>query len=445
MPFYTQHNEVAGITVEASAGVSPYALAEAAWLVSRVVPANDARTLSSSGVRLVVLGATEMVTDLPEYADLSPAIWWNRRYRGMGPTEEIPIILCPEEDLLRRAGAPEDRGTSICLHELTHAVERAHALRRDDFGRRIHAAYERAAGRALWPDSYEMATAGEYFVLGAGIWFGTPPPIAVAAGVTTRDRLRRHDAGLAKVCEAAFGTGTWRYAEPELRARPDRGHLSGFDPSAVLPFSWPERARWDTPALMLTWASSPPPRSPPGGDAGWLILANHRHEPVEVEWLDQDGVPRPWFALRSGEERIQDVYDGHVWIFRAASGELGSIVVRSGVQFFEVSSRPLIADGPALRASIQGEDALLSWDASPATASPPSDDRVWILFANRRSDEVVIDWLDFHGRWQAMDTIPAGDELLRDAFIGHVWRVRQGDRSLGHITIGRGHARVDVG
>ncbi len=444
-PFYVQRQEAEGLVIEASSVVSRYAVAEAAWLVRNVVSARDARTLSAHGVRLVVLGSGEMVTDLPEYAALTPALWWNRRYRGMGPTDALPVILCTEEDLLRLPGAEEGGETSVCLHELAHAVDHAHALRHEPFAVSLAQAYDQAREGLLWPDSYEMSSAGEYFVAGAGVWFGDPSPVAVARGLTTREALRAYDPALAALCHEAFGDERWRYAPPERRRGSDRRHLRGFDRASAIPFSWPERARWDAPEVALEWADSSPAASPASEDAGSLIFANRRQTPVEVAWLGFDGTPTPWFTLRSGEERLQDVYAGHVWIVRRPGGdELGRLVVPSGVHAFEVASRPLPPDDVDLRAALGRQDARLGWDPSPASASPVSDDRVWVRFTNTRAEPVQLDWRDFDGAWQPLDTVASHGELLRDAFVGHVWRVRSGTTVVGAITVGERPAWVEV-
>lgn len=442
-PFYTQQLDMAGLRVEASASVSPFALAEAAWLARHVLRPTDAQTLAANGVRLVVIGTSEMVTDLPEYSGLVPAIWWDRRYRGMGPTPDIPVILCPEEDLLRLAEENADTNTSVCMHELAHAVDTAHALRGDDLGVEMQAAYEAAKAAATWPDSYDMESAGEYFAAGAMVWFGRPTPAAVAMGVSSRGALRKHDAPLARLCEKALGQGAWQYAEPEARRPPDRRHLRGFRPGSVAPFSWPERARWEAPEIRLPWASSSPPSSPASGNAGWLILANHRHEPVDIAWLDFEGQAKPWFTLRSGEERLQDVYAGHVWIVSGSQGELGRVIASEGTRYLEITSRQLPPDNAALRERLRGGTATLMSPGVPGV-SPASDDLAWILFVNHRADPVELEWIDFDGNPQPMDSVPAGGELLRDAYVGHVWRILTGETVLGTFTVGPTDTRIDV-
>ena len=59
--------------------------------------------MADQKVRLVVMAWNEFTTDVPEHADLEPAVYWDRRARGLGATPEAPVS-CAEENLLAYPG-----------------------------------------------------------------------------------------------------------------------------------------------------------------------------------------------------------------------------------------------------------------------------------------------------------------------------------------------------
>ena len=75
-----------GLPVVASEKVNPYALKEAAWLLRRMIGHRPdvLQAIAQSRGRFIVIGHTEMTTDIPEYSHLRPAFYWDRRVRGLG-------------------------------------------------------------------------------------------------------------------------------------------------------------------------------------------------------------------------------------------------------------------------------------------------------------------------------------------------------------------------
>ncbi len=445
-PFYTQHLDVDGFTIEGSPKVSPYALAEARWLVRKMYSPVQIRAFAQHGVRLVVVGTTEMVTDLPEYAAYEPKAWFNHRYRGIGPFEDIPVVLCPEESLLDLPGDTSP-GYPTCVHELAHAANFAPPQRAGALRAEIKDTYTKAMAAGLWQDTYSASHEAEYFAEAAMIWLGAGAKASGASlGVTTREGLIAYDPGAAAVCREVFGDGTWQYESPWSRRPRDRAHLRGFDRDNAVPFSWPTRAQLEP--LLVSWAEHPPAASLASTEATWLVFANRRPHDVAVEWLDLDGTRRPSFTMRPGEEVAKDTYVGHVWYVRDGvvddAPDLGAIVAGQAVGYVEIHAGPLAPFDWENRAKWEVPRFRVPWAAHPPSVSPVSDDETWFIFANHRDRPVEVEWLDFAGVREPFFTLAPGEEKLQDAYIGHVWGVHEGDKDLGEIIAGPEVGWVDI-
>ena len=216
--FYTQRIEVDGLPVVASALVSPRALDEAAAILTWMKPRNPRiwPTLIAQGVTVAVIGITELVCDLPEYADLPvkfPAVDWNNTTRGLGATKERPVCSCGEENLLL---LPEDKyvGESILVHEFAHTLHLM-ALREVDksFDNRLLATYRHAMSRRLWERTYITSPQTprpheEYWAEGVQSYFdankAVHPPDGIHNHVATRQQLQDYDSGLAALIAGVF-------------------------------------------------------------------------------------------------------------------------------------------------------------------------------------------------------------------------------------------------
>jgi hypothetical protein len=78
--------------------------------------------------------------------------------------------------------------------------------------------------------------------------------------------------------------------------------------------------------------------------------------------------------------------------------------------------------------------------ASPNFQAPPA----WLIFVNHRRSHVAIEWIDFEGLARVWHTLRPGEELLQDAYVGHAWAVREGDRELGSIIVAPGVGYVEI-
>ncbi|MDY3561056.1 peptidylprolyl isomerase [Gemmata sp. JC673] len=238
--FYQKYAD-AGVLVVGSAKVSDHALAEAAWIVGRML---DGRkdvldAMRKNRVRVVVMAATEYTTDVPEHARMKPKLYWDRRARGLGATLANPAVSCGEENLLGYAGDPYP-GENIFVHEFAHAIHGTGLSTTDPtFDKRLRAAYQAALDRGLWKNTYAATNHSEYWAEGVQCWFDdNAPPDALHNEVRTRGKLTDYDPALAALCKEVFGNKDWRYQRPAKRKPEDTKHLAGYDPKRAPRFEW---------------------------------------------------------------------------------------------------------------------------------------------------------------------------------------------------------------
>jgi hypothetical protein len=92
-----KHVSSGGLPILSSWKVRDAALSRANELIDGMLSNRPdiRKALIESGVRFVVIGADEQVTDIPEYSDMEPKEFWDERPRGFGGR----IVSCGEEDL----------------------------------------------------------------------------------------------------------------------------------------------------------------------------------------------------------------------------------------------------------------------------------------------------------------------------------------------------------
>jgi hypothetical protein len=274
------------------------------------------------------MATSELTTDVPEHSDLTPASYWNRRARGLGPTAVRPAMSGAEENLLALDGDPYS-GESIFVHEFGHAVHEM-ALERTDptFAARLHAAFESARASGRFAGTYAMTDEREYWAEGTQSWFDTNRADDAEHGpIDTRAELREYDPPLAALLAEVYGDGPWRYVRPDRRADPE--HLRGFDRSRAPRFAWPlDRApelAWLDPSAAMDPAATPA-ASPESTVATMLVFQNRRAEVVTIGWRDFTGALVPYGSLHRDQTLAQSTYAGHVWIVRAGTRELTAII-----------------------------------------------------------------------------------------------------------------------
>lgn len=338
---YTKYVDAAGVPVVASRLVHDAALREAAYLVRQMVGHRPdvLAAIAGRNIRFVVMAPTEMTTDVPEHADLTPAAYWNRRARGVGATLQRPATSCGEENLLELPGDPY--GTeNILVHEFAHTVhEHGMSVVDPSFDARLAAAYAHAKQAGLWAGTYAMQNRSEYWAEASQSWFDTNRANDAEHGpIDTREKLVAYDPQIATLLREAYGDRPWRYTRPSTRSAAERAHLAGFDRASAGTFVWPPSAPpLEGPAVVAAASGSPwstvgalPSMSPPSTSPASLVISNQHGREITVDWVDFQGSRKRYASLRPGTSMVQPTYVGHVWLFSDSSGALGGVVAGPG-------------------------------------------------------------------------------------------------------------------
>jgi hypothetical protein len=256
--FYQKHVDAGGLPVVGSEKVSDHALAEAAWIVGKMLNGREdiLKAMRANKVRVVVMAATEFTTDVPEHSKLTPKQYWDRRARGLGATRQNPCVSCGEENLLGFGGDPYPR-ENIFVHEFAHAIHGTGLSTADKtFDQRLRAAYDAAKERGLWKNTYAATNHSEYWAEGVQCWFDdNAPPDASHNDIRTRAQLKDYDPELAKLCKEVFGDGEWKYKRPAERKAEDVKHLPGYDTKKLPQFKWREAPVTDKPKVVFETAA----------------------------------------------------------------------------------------------------------------------------------------------------------------------------------------------
>ena len=173
---YTQVLDAGGIKIKAPAVVSPRALRQAKTVLDRML-ANAPHVrgrLARWGVEIVIFGAKQKITDLPETVQLrgKPDVDGGLYDDIQGMTRMNKMFVA-ESNLL---ALPGDRfaDESVLAHELGHLVMHV-ALEEADHGQ-VFAAWLAAEAKDLWKDRYATKNPAEYFAELTQSYFGLNDP-----------------------------------------------------------------------------------------------------------------------------------------------------------------------------------------------------------------------------------------------------------------------------
>jgi hypothetical protein len=218
--FYQKFLNARGLPIIGSYKVSDAALREAAWIVNHMLASREdvRKALIRHKVRVVVMAATELTTDVPEHRNLAPKNYWDKRARGLGATTDRPAVSCAEENLLNY---PVDRYSTenILVHEFAHTIADLGLSSIDkSFEGALRAAYQSSLQSGLWKNTYAATNFQEYWAEGVQSYFDTN-----RAGdeqhndVDTREELAHYDPLLFKLIDDAFQRADWRYQRYDKR------------------------------------------------------------------------------------------------------------------------------------------------------------------------------------------------------------------------------------
>lgn len=219
--FYTQYVDAGGLPVGGHCPRPlPQALLAARGIVLNMLAnrADILATLVKAKVRVAVIGATEVTTDIPEYASLVPAGTAARA--ASAPRPPAPCAARREELL----GLTPDRyaGESILVHEFGHASEMGARTLKRSLDLELDALYQAAMAAGLWQSTYAATNYREYWAEGVQCWFNANPRARPANGVhgpvATREDLQAYDPGLARFIANVLGDLAWRWERPGAHA-----------------------------------------------------------------------------------------------------------------------------------------------------------------------------------------------------------------------------------
>lgn len=267
---YTKFISASGYPIVASAGVSDFALKEAAYLVDMMLKQRpDVRdAMIRGGSRMSIIAWNEFTTDLPEWtwmadpkddnrqaAGVTARDFWDARARGMGGSQTDPYCSCGEENLLAYAGDPYS-AECILIHEFAHNIHLRGLVAVDPtFDDRVRAAYRKAMAAGLWKTKYASVNHHEYFAEGVQSWFDDNRENDHDHNhVNTRAELIDYDPDLAALCREVFRDTELRYTKPTTRLS---GHLQGYNPATAPVFRWPERLKTAQAAIRKQAESRP--------------------------------------------------------------------------------------------------------------------------------------------------------------------------------------------
>lgn len=242
-PFYTKALDLDGFAIVGNDKIDDYAFKETAYIIKKMLQNRpDAITkLAENKVRFVVVDYTEFVTQMPEYSDLKPSKFYDRRARGLGPNHTRPACSCGEENILRYPGDPY-HAESILVHEFAHAIMDMALVDIDpNFKVELQAAYDDAMAKGLWKDKYAANNFQEYWAEGVQSYFDdNREPDHDHNHVNTREELFEYDPVLANIIKKQLGDIEWKYAKPAARPDAENIHLAGYDPASAPTFAWPK-------------------------------------------------------------------------------------------------------------------------------------------------------------------------------------------------------------
>lgn len=330
-PFYRRHVDVGGVPLVSSAGVPDEAFRVAVYLIEHMLRDRPCvrAGLVRNGIRIGILDRDEVTTNLPEYRDFYeafPGVDWDRRGRGFGATAVRPLTSTAVENLLQEPGDPW-RGELILLHELAHTIFEFGV--EDQVGgpeqrARLERIYQEAMAAGRWADTYAATNANEYWAEGVQSWLdnnlSADPPDGIHGPVDTRAELAVYDPALAELIGDVFPAERWPITcDPSGPGRP-----------WVPPAPGVGRCAWQV-AVPPPVACGVALRSQNSDTPAELTFVNRRFDPVDVVWLDFDGVAQPFGRLPPRSTQSLGSFASHPWRFNTVDGRcLGQAVTEGG-------------------------------------------------------------------------------------------------------------------
>ena len=257
-PFYKKHVRARDLPILSSEKASDAALLEANYLVRHMFAYRHdiLAAMIDDGLRLVVVGENEKITDIPEYKGSLAAGDGGKASRILRCTPQRKMIACGEENLIGRQRDPHAgesiliRELALALHVITghrpvdenlekalQAYKNVDRKRRSSvrilrckigvtpidkrFDDRLKQLYKNAVKKGLWKNTYAATNREEYWTEGVQSWFDANRQDCPGHNhVNTREELETYDPDLAGLIAEVFRHADrvdWRYQPPATR------------------------------------------------------------------------------------------------------------------------------------------------------------------------------------------------------------------------------------
>lgn len=239
-PYYTKFTFAREFTVLGSAKVSDEALLKVNDTIRKMFAYRHdiLKAMIADGARLVVLGRTEKLSELPELKEARKQPSFDE-VRYLDYTPALKLLVVPEENVLSLPGegfAGKSTVVSVFARALYHVTgtrpvipdfERGRALQQYElrvkrldieFDRKLRKLFEDAVAKGLWKGTPAARDHVEYWAAGVEAYFD-----AVGAGnapqqadrpITTREALKAYDADLFALVDETMAYREhvdWRY------------------------------------------------------------------------------------------------------------------------------------------------------------------------------------------------------------------------------------------
>jgi hypothetical protein len=238
-PYYTKFTYAREFPVAGSKHVSDEALLKANDTIRKLFAYRHdvLKAMIEAGARLVVLGRSEKLSDLPELKDASKQAGFDEvRYLDYSPS--LKLMVVPEENVLRSAGEPFAGRCMVIsvfargLYQVvgTRAADPDFEKRRDkqqyelrvkrldvEFDRRLQKLHESALGNDRWKGTAAGRNRAEYWAAGVEAYFDAGgdglAPNDADRPITTREALKAYDPELYALVDETMaykGRVDWR-------------------------------------------------------------------------------------------------------------------------------------------------------------------------------------------------------------------------------------------
>ena len=258
---------------------------------------------------------------------MTPAIFWDKRARGLGATRARPSVSCGEENLLAIEGDPY-KMENILIHEFAHAL---HAMAINDldptFQSRLEKCFKLAIEEKIWEGTYAASNPAEYFAEGVQSWYECNRANDREHGtIDTREEVKRYDPRLANLIIEKFGEDSWKYVHISQRISKEK-HLKGFNPAIEKPFVWPSKLldwhkKFEQGKVSLAPEGAKlaiPIKQGKGIKSEYsrrrcdFFFHNLSGKTIQMHWIDFNGnLSQPRTLRHKDHTRIQS-FTGHCW------------------------------------------------------------------------------------------------------------------------------------